>query len=110
MLFPAEGERDLGSAMADRPRTMGRGIAEPPSDAAEHVEQSVDVAGGWARKTAGSGRVSAVAHLSKRRRGMRRGDAIAADQTQTPGTGDPRPAVGRGQMIGRHLSGLSCSL
>ena len=37
-----------------------------------------DVAGGWARKTAGSGRVSGImAHLSKSRRAARRGYAIA---------------------------------
>jgi len=29
---------------------------------------------------------------------------------QMPGTGDPRPAVGRGWTIGRHLSALSSFL
>ena len=48
---------------------------------------------GWARETAGSGRVSgAVAHLSKSRRAARRRDAIA---DRMPGMGDHRPAVGR---------------
>jgi len=89
------GERDRGSATAIGPRTTGRGItASPPSDTAG---QSVDVAGGWARETAGSGRVSgAVAHLSKRRRAARPRDAIADWML---GMGDHRPAVRCGRMM-----------
>jgi len=42
------------------PRTMGREL--PPA-----AGESADVAGGWARETAGSGRVSgAMVHVSKR--------------------------------------------
>jgi len=79
---------------APRWRTGNR--CPPPSDAAR---QSVDVTGGWACETACSGRVSgATAHLSKRgsaaRRGMR-----SPTGSRTPGTGDPRPAVGRSQTI-----------
>ena len=69
----------------------------PPSDTAG---QSVDVAGGWVRETAGSGRVSgAVAHLSKRRRAARRRDAIADRTDRMLGMGDHRPAVGRARMM-----------
>ena len=56
------------------PLTTGRGIP-PPSDTAG---QSVDVAGRWARKTAGIGRVSgAMVHMSKHRLGMQQ-------RTQSP--------------------------
>ena len=75
--------------------------------------QSVDVAGGWARKMAGSGRVfGAVVHLSKIRRLTRAARQGARSPTgpQTLGAGDLRPTVGRGQMISRRLSALSCSL
>jgi len=61
-------------------------------------------------ETAGSGRVSiAVAHLPKRRLGTRwrLEDAIT---DRSPGAGDLRPAVGRGRLIGRNLSDLSCFL
>jgi len=62
---------------------------------------------GWARETAGSGRVSgAVAHLSKSRRAARRRDAIA---DRMLGMGDHRPEVGRRRTIGRHC-GLSAHL
>jgi len=45
------------------PRTMGREL--PPA-----AGESADVEGGWARETAGSGRVSgAMVHVSKRRHG-----------------------------------------
>jgi len=78
--------------MADRPPDDRPGNHRPPpSDAAG---QSVDVKGGWVRKTAGSGRVSgAVAHVSKCRRAVQRGEAITADWTQTPGMGDPGPPL-----------------
>ena len=64
----ATGECDQGSAMADRPLDDGTGNRRPPpSDAAG---QSVDVAGGWTRKMAGSSRFSGtVAHPSKHRLG-----------------------------------------
>jgi len=90
------GESDRGSATAIGPRTTSRGItaSHPPSDTAG---QSVDVAGGWVRETAGSGRVSgAVVHLSKRRRAARRRDAIA---DWMPGMRDHRPTVGRGRTM-----------
>jgi len=49
---------------------------------------------GWARKTAGSGRVSgAVAHLSKRRRGVQRGTRSPTG-LQMLCTGDHRHTVG----------------
>ena len=52
---------------------------------------------GWARVTAGGGRVfSAMAHLSTSRRAARRRDAIA---DQMLGMGDHRPAIGRGRMM-----------
>jgi len=74
--------------------------------------------GGWARETAGSGRVSgAVVHLSIRRRAARRRDAFA---DRMPGMGDQRPAVGRGRTMAVGTfdvcsnpavnSGLSCFL
>ena len=57
-----------------RGRRAGESPPPPPSDTAG---QSVDVAEGWARETAGSGRVSgAVAHLSKLRRAARWRDVI----------------------------------
>jgi len=62
----------------------------------------------WARETAGSGRVSAtLVHVSKHRLGSRRADAIA---DRPADTGDPRPTIRHGRMIGRHLSDLSCLL
>jgi len=84
------------------PLDDGPGNRRPPSDA---TGQSVDVAGGWACKMVGSGRVSgAVVDVSTQNADVERdGDAIAADWTQTPDAGDSRPAVGRGRMIGRHL-------
>ena len=65
-------ERDQGSAVADRsPDDVPGNCLASTLDAAV---QSVDVAGGWAQKTAGSGWVSgAMAYLSKRRHGARRG-------------------------------------
>jgi len=87
------GERDWGSAMADWPPN-GRPGNRLPSDAAG---QSVDVADRWVRETAGSGRVSgAVVCALKHRLGTRCGDAIA---DRPPGTGNPRPAVGRSSDI-----------
>jgi len=75
------------------PQMAGQGIASP-SDAAG---QSVDVADRWVRETAGSGRVSgAVVRVLKHRLGTRWGDAIA---DRPPGTGNPRPAVGRSSDI-----------
>ena len=58
--------------MADWPLDDGPGNHwAPPSDAAG---QSVNVTGGWARETAGNGRVSGVVvHVSKHRLGMQRG-------------------------------------
>jgi len=85
------GERDRGSATANGPRMMGRGIT--PSRRTPLDNRSTS-RGGWARETADSGHVSgAVAHLSKRRRAARQRDAIA---DRMPGMGDHRPAVGRG--------------
>ena len=65
----------------------GRGIATRPH------QTPLYVAGGWARKTAGSSRVSgAVAHLSKSRRAARRSDAIA---NRPPDAGYGRPQARR---------------
>jgi len=56
-----QGERDQGSTVAIGSRRTGWGIAAPPAG------QSVDITGGWARKMAGSSRVSgAMVHQSKR--------------------------------------------
>jgi len=67
----------------------------PPSDA---HGQSVNVVGGWACKMVGSGWVSsAVAHASKHRLGIRRGDAMA---DWPPGTGDHRHHIRHGLKIG----------
>jgi len=91
------GERDRGSATAIGPWTTGRGITASPLLLSDTAGQSVDVAGGCARETAGSGRVSgAVVHLSNSRRAARRRDAIA---DRMPGMGDHRPAIGRGRMM-----------
>jgi len=71
----AGGEGYRESAMADRPVDDGLGNrrATPSTSPSAAAGQSVNVAGGWVRKTAGSGRVSgAVAHLSKRTRAARR--------------------------------------
>ena len=96
-----QGERDRWSAMADRPADDGMGNSRPFPPLSDAAGQLVDVVGGWARKMAGSGRVSsAVAHLSKCRHGVRREVAILTC-SETPGTGDPRPAVGYSQTIGR---------
>jgi len=75
--------------MADRPPDDGRGESLcPPSDA---TGQSVDVVGGWAHKTAGSGWVSfAVAHLSKCRHGAGRDR-----RQQDPDAGYGRPQAHR---------------
>ena len=80
------------------------GESPPPSDS---TGQSVNVAGGWACKMVGSGRVSgAVVHVSTQSADVECDrDAIAADWTQTPDTGDSRPAFGSA-----NISGLSCSL
>ena len=60
------------------PQTTGWGIAAPSPPLSDAAGQLVDVVGGWARKMAGSGRVSgAMAHLSKCRRVARRRNAIA---------------------------------
>jgi len=92
------GERDRGSATAIGPWTTGRGITASPCRTP--LDNRSMSRAGWARETAGSGRVSgAVAHLSKSRRAARRRDAIA---DRMPGMGDHRPAVVRGQTIGRH--------
>ena len=59
-------ERNRGSTMVDQPQDNGPGNRCPPpsSDAAG---QLIDVAGDWARETAGSGQVSgAMVHVSKR--------------------------------------------
>jgi len=88
--------------MADRPLNDGPGNRHAPCWTAG---QSVDVTDRLASKTAGSSWVSGtVAHVSKHRLGLRRRDAIA---DRPLGTGDPRPAIGHGRTIGRHLSGLS---
>ena len=56
-------ERNLGSTMVDQPQDNGPGNrCSPSSDAAG---QLIDVAGGWARETVGSGQVSG-AMVSKR--------------------------------------------
>jgi len=72
-------ECDRGSAMADRLLEDGPGNHRPSPHPPSYVAgQLVDVAGGWARKTAGSGRVSgAMVHMLKCRLGAQRGDAIA---------------------------------
>ena len=71
------------------PQTTGWGIAAP-SPLSDAAGQLVDVVGGWARKMAGSGRVSsAVAHLSKRRHGARREVAIT-DLLRNTGYGRPQ--------------------
>ena len=57
-------------------------LSHPLSDTAG---QLVDVVGRWVCKTVGR------AHVSKRRHGAWQGDAIAANRTQTPDTGDPGP-------------------
>jgi len=82
-----QGERNRESIMADQPPDGGRGNRRPPpSDA---TGQLVDVAGGWAHKTAGSGWVyGTVVHLSKRRHGVRQRDAIA---NRPPDAGYGRP-------------------
>ena len=101
-----QGEHDLESAMADRPPDNGLGNRRPPP--LDTAGQTVDVAVRWARETAGSGRVSAaLVRVSKHRLGSRRADAIA---DRPPDTGDPRPTIRHGRMIGRHLSDLSCLL
>jgi len=101
-----QGERDRESTMADQPPDDGRGNRRPPPSNADG--QLVDVAGGWARKTA-NGRQSL---------GLRRHGAPVKTQTwsATEGrdrqpapkesTGDPMTAVGRGRTIGRNLSAL----
>jgi len=60
------GESATGEAQwSISPWTMGRGIVAPPSSDA--AGQLIDVAGGWARETVGSGQVSgAMVHVSKR--------------------------------------------
>jgi len=79
------------------PADDGPGITASPPPPSDTAGQSVDVAAGGARETAGSGRVSgAVAHLSKCRCAARRRDAIA---DQMLGMGDHRPAVKRGRMM-----------
>ena len=85
----ATDECNRGSSMADRPRDDGPGNhCAPPSDA---TGQSVDVVGGWAHKTAGSGWVSfAVAHLSKCRHGAGRDR-----RQQDPDAGYGRPQAHR---------------
>jgi len=55
-----------------------------------------------------SGQVcGAMAHLSKRKLGTRRGTRLPTGPWVQE---NHRPAVGCGRMIGRHLSGLSFSL
>jgi len=78
-----QGERDRGSAIANRPPDDRPGNCPPPCWTAG---QSVDVAGGWARETVGSAQVSGtMAHMSKHRLGHEGGDVIA---DRTPVTGN----------------------
>jgi len=79
------GERDRGSATAIGPQTTGQGITASPRRTSLDNRSTSCV--GWARETAGSGRVSgAVAHVSKSRHAGRRRDAIA---DRMPGMGGP---------------------
>jgi len=96
------GERDRGSAMADWP---GRWAGESPCPPSDMDNQSMSRAGGE-HEMVGNGRVSfAMAHLSKRRHGERRGNAIA-NRPPDAGYGRPRPAVGCGQTISQDFSAL----
>jgi len=91
--------------MANRPPDGGPGNRRVPRRMLLD-KQSTSREDGCAKLRAAAG--SAMVHLSKCRRGVS-GDAIA-DQPPDAGTEDPRPAVGCGQTIVRHLSALSCSL
>jgi len=91
-----QGEHDRVSAMADR----------PTSDAAGQL-QSVELAGGWAHKMVGTGRVSGtVAHVSEQAGNTTGGRDRRSDAGYGKSTGPPLDVAGR--SIGRHLSGLSC--
>jgi len=84
------------------PRTTGRRIAPLPGRTPLDNWSSLRVPGGWARLTAGSGRVSgAVAHVSKRELGTRRrGESGSSTGRQVRETrGPPSYAAGRSTDI-----------
>ena len=86
------GTRNGRSARGRRVRELP---CRPFPSLSDTAGQSVDVAGGWARKTAGSGRVSgAVVHLSKSRHAMQQGSR-SPTSSGTPSMGDHRPTAGR---------------
>ena len=86
-----------GKCSGHRPADDGLGNHRLPPSRQTPLDNRTTSRGGWARETAGSGRVSgAMAHLSKSRRAARRRDAIA---DRMLGVGDHRPDVGRGWMM-----------
>ena len=94
------------------PRTMGWGITVPllPLPCQTPLDnQSTSWEDGRMKRRAAAGSL-ALWRTCHNANMERDGGTRSPTGPQTPSSGDPRPAVGRGRTIGRHLSDLSCFL